>query len=286
MEKEIVCVYHKDCVDGTTAGAVVLKKFPHAQLFPLSHGHTHEEVARIMEATDSDAHLYIVDSVLGLEEFAKYYEEITIIDHHISVFEETSVFASIHPHITYIFDNDKSGASLTWSYLFPNIETPEMVQHVADDDIKTHIFGLETDYVVHYLSPLRNDPEKVCKLIGSDIALIKKEGAYITNYIQTEIKRSTERQPIILLIGAYGVPFFNITDHQSACGNILSEQLGTVVGMYTIDGNLVKCSLRSKEEQIPSALDIATVLGGGGHKNASGARMTLADFVQMLTSNT
>ncbi len=285
MEKEIVCVYHKDCVDGTTAGAVVLKRFPRAQLFPLSHGHTPADVEHILAETNPSAHLYIVDSVLGLAEFSAYYTEITLLDHHISVRKETENFVAQHPQVTYIFDNEKSGASLTWSYLFSDAPLPDLIKHVTDDDIKTNLFGIDTDYVMYYLSPLRNDPEKICMLLQTDIDVIKKEGAYIRHYIQNEIERAVERPPIILSLGAYRVPFFNITDHQSACGNILSKQLGRTVCMYTISGDTVKCSFRSSDGQVPTALDVAEILGGGGHEKASGARLSLSDFVQNISAN-
>jgi hypothetical protein len=33
--EHVVCIYHKNCIDGTTAAAVVLKRFPSADVVPL-----------------------------------------------------------------------------------------------------------------------------------------------------------------------------------------------------------------------------------------------------------
>jgi nanoRNase/pAp phosphatase (c-di-AMP/oligoRNAs hydrolase) len=89
-------------------------------------------------------------------------------------------------------------------------------------------------------------------------------------------------EPILFSIGAFEVPLFNITNHQSACGNILSTKLDASVGMYTVHGNEVRLSFRSLPHHVPSALTLAETLGGGGHHNASGARMSLSVFVNHI----
>lgn len=282
MENEIVCIYHKDCVDGTTAAAVVLKRFPLARAFPLAHGYGKEDITEILDVTNPRAYIYIVDSVLGLEEFVLNGNQIIIFDHHISVNEQTKTFVKTHPNVTYLFDNTKSGASLTWSYLFPQEPLPELIKYVEDNDLWNHAFGEETQYAVNYLSLLRNDPRRVCELFDIDIALIKKGGREITTYIHSEVERAILAEPITLKIGTHEVPLFNITNHQSACGNILSVKLNVAVGMYTILGNEVHLSFRSLSNQYPSALMLAEIMDGGGHQNASGARMNLSVFINHI----
>lgn len=282
MKNDIVCIYHKDCVDGTTAAAVLLKKFPHARAFPLAHGYTKEDIDEILDVTSVEAHIYIVDSVLGLAEFVERGNQVTILDHHISVYEETKTFVADHPNATYHFDNAKSGASLTWSYLFPEEPVLELVRLVEDNDLWIRAFGDATQHVVNYLSLLRNDPQRVCLLLDTDIEIIKKNGEQLTAYIHSEVERAVLSEPIFVTIGAYEVPVFNITNHQSACGNILSTKLDAAVGMYSVSGNEVRLSFRSLSHQTPSALTLAEILGGGGHQNASGARVELSVFVNHI----
>ena len=282
MKNDIACIYHKDCVDGTTAAAVLLKKFPHARAFPLSHGYKKEEIDEILDITSLDAHIYIVDSVLGLEEFVAKGNTVTILDHHISVHEETKAFVAKHPTATYHFDNTKSGASLTWSYLFPEEPVPELVRFVEDNDLWIHAFGEATQHVVNYLSLLRNDPYRVCELLDTDIETVKKNGEQLTAYIHSEVERAILSEPIAFTIGAYEVPLFNITNHQSACGNILSTKFDAAVGMYSVSGDEVRLSFRSLSHHSPSALVLAELLGGGGHQNASGARVKLSVFVNHI----
>ena len=282
MKNDIVCIYHKDCVDGTTAAAVLLKKFPHARVFPLAHGYKKEEIDEILDVTSVDAHIYIVDSVLGLVEFVEKGNEVTVLDHHISVYEETKAFVEKHSNVTYHFDNAKSGASLTWSYLFPEEPVPELVRFVEDNDLWIHAFGDATQHVVNYLSLLRNDPARITLLLDTDIEIVKKNGEQLTAYIHSEVERAVLSEPIILTIGAYEVPLFNITNHQSACGNILSTKFDTPMGMYSVGVDEVRLSFRSLGHHSPSALVLAELLGGGGHQNASGARMKLSVFVNHI----
>ncbi len=248
MENDIICVYHKDCVDGTTAAAVVLKKFPHTRAFPLAHGYKKEEFDEIINSISSQTYIYIVDSVLGLEEFVENGNVITILDHHISVYEATKQYVATHTNVSYYFDNTKSGASLTWSHLFPEKTIPTLIQHVADNDLWIHALGEDTQYVVNYLSLLRNDPLQVCTLLDADIETIKKSGKEITTYIHSEVDRAILAEPILLTIGTHEVPLFNITNHQSACGNILSTKLDVAVGMYTIHGSVEVTEMLQEHE--------------------------------------
>ena len=78
------------------------------------------------------------------------------------------------------------------------------------------------------------------------------------------------------------MPAYNITVHESAVGNILSEKRGKAVAIFIINGETVKLSFRSKEHHDPPALKLAKLLGGGGHKNAAGATILRGDFIKMI----
>lgn len=278
----ITCIYHKDCVDGTTAAAVVLKKYPHAKLFPLAHGYTSDDIAPVLSATPIDAHIYIVDSVLGIEEFLARGHSITVIDHHISAHADMSKLAGENAQITYIFDNARSGASLAWTYLFPSDPLPELITYVEDSDLWKQQFGTVTKDVAHYLSMCRNDPAKILALMDGDIAIVKEHGAIISAYTDRTIEKLVTTPPITIRIGMHGALAFNITDHESACGNILATRYDQAVTLFTIKGDEVKLSFRSLEHHAPSALDLALSVGGGGHKNAAGGRMMLVDFMEAI----
>ena len=86
----------------------------------------------------------------------------------------------------------------------------------------------------------------------------------------------------LLKIGDFTVKAFNVGNFQSEIGNILAEKLGEAVALFNIKGYQVRFSFRSVEGQSPSALDLAKILGGGGHKNAAGASIPLEQFCKII----
>jgi uncharacterized protein len=282
MEKHITCVYHKDCIDGTAAAAVVLKKYPQAQTFPLAHNYSPDEIDTVLDLTDPSAHIYIVDSTLGLSEFLERGHTVTVIDHHISEHARVLQIAGETTSLTYIFDNTKSGASLSWAYLFPEEVAPALIPHVEDNDLWKKQLGETTEHIVNYLSLWNNDPHKVVELFETPLVEIVSQGTMLTTYAHNMVGRLILLEPITLRIENHEVLAYNITNHQSACGNVLAEENGAAVALYTIIGNEVKFSFRSTKEQEPSALKLAMSLGGGGHRNASGATIPLTDFIERI----
>ncbi len=279
MEKHITCIYHKDCVDGTTAAAVVLKKYPNAQTFPLAHNYAPEEIETILDCTDSSAHIYIVDSTLGLTEFLERGHTVTVIDHHISEHARVLQIAQEYTGLTYVFDNEKSGASLSWAYLFPEVPAPALIPHVEDNDLWKKLLGEQTEHIVNYLSLGNNDPHRTIALFDEPLESLVDQGKVLTLYAHTMVGRLILLEPVTLRIENHDVLAYNITNHQSACGNALAHENNAAVALYTILGNEVKFSFRSEAVHEPSALKLAMSLGGGGHRNASGATIPLNDFI-------
>ncbi|MEK7607521.1 MAG: phosphoesterase [Patescibacteria group bacterium] len=278
-----IAIYHKDCTDGTTAAAVVLKKFPDALLFPLSHGFKTEELEPILKKVKTGDQIYTVDCVLGVEQFLERGLAVTSIDHHVSAEEENRELADKNKNFTFIFDNKKSGASLAWDYFFPGEKKPELIELVEDRDLWIWKYGQKTKDVSNFLYMIINRPDEVLKLLDKPLDIIEKEGSVISRFTDMIIEHGVKTtDPIIVRIGIYTVPFYNITSNKSESGNILATKHGQAVGLFTIDGPEVHVSFRSLDGQNPNALELAKLLDAGGHKNASGAKMDLALFVKSI----
>lgn len=278
----VVGVYHKDCVDGTTAAAVVLRKYPHAQVFPLSHAYTPEDITPIVSVTTADTALYFVDCAIGVREFLARGNKATVLDHHIGIKDEFEALAKEDENLTFIFDNEKSGASLAWSYFFPDADMPELIKYVEDADLWRHVYGDTTARVSLYLSLHLNDPKRVLALMEGDLEMIERDGEILRMSAKKEVERQVRLDPVRLRVGDHVVHAFNITQFESACGNLLSEKMGQAVALFTVKGKRVKLSFRSKEGQMPTALSLAKELGGGGHAHASGADIPLPSFLKNL----
>lgn len=281
MEKTII-IYHADCIDGTTAAAVALKKFPDAHFFPLSHSYTDEDMGPI-RALAGDTPIFILDCALGVDELLADGRSLVVLDHHESVREEMLARAATENRLTYIFDNEKSGASLAWAYFFPDEPVPLMIQYVEDADLWKWKFGDIGRYAMSYLSMLRDDPERMLSAIEGDTDAIIAHGRILSEYADREIEEQVSILPNEMRVGEHRIPAYNVTVYQSAVGNILSEREGSVVALYTIKGPNVKISFRSKDGQYPTARTVAEMLGGGGHEHAAGASVPLADFLATIS---
>ncbi len=286
MEKKVVCIYHGNCTDGTTAAAVLLTKFPDCILFPLEHGYKEEDFQNVLEKVDKNTDVYIVDFSLRkehLETLANIANQIVIIDHHIGVKELLEEMSKKYKNVKYIFDNNRSGASLTWVYFYGEKDIPPIIQYVEDKDIWTWKFGDITKYVNAYLVLFTNQPDKIKELIFSDITGVIEKGKLLAQYSDYLINRYVEKaKEVHLKIGDYIVKAYNTNLFQSEIGNILSKEHNQAVALFNINGEFVKLSFRSCDGQNPSALELAKILGGGGHKNAAGALVLLKDFCQKL----
>ena len=285
MEEKVVCVYHKNCTDGTTAAAILLKKFPNCKLFPFEHKYKEEDFQAFLNEIDQKTTVYVVDFAFpkeDMEKILKKAKKVVVIDHHIGVYETLKQLASRYPNLEYVFDNNMSGASLTWKYFFGE-PIPELVKLVEDKDIWTWKYGDKTKFVNAFLFMYTNQPEKVKELLEEDVNSLLEKGRIISEYTDYIIETFVEKaKPTYLKIDKYLIKSFNTGLFQSEIGNILSSKLGEPVALFNISGDFVKLSFRSCEGQEPTALELAKKLGGGGHKHAAGAGIPIQKFCNMI----
>lgn len=280
----IIGIYHGDCADGTTAAAVLLKKFPEIKLFPLKHHFEEKDFAPIIAEVDGETTVYTVDNVLGVEEFVKKAKEVISLDHHIGANEEMETFAAAHPNFTYIFDNNKSGASLAWTHFFGEETMPEFVRLVEDFDLWRWKFGERTKNLSRVMIPLANQPEKVRALFDENIDALLERGKIISEFADYVVENYASRaEPLYIKIGAHTVPAFNAQFvFVSEIGHALAERFGATVCLFSIHAKRVHMSFRSMKEYSPNSLELAQLVGGGGHILAAGGYVPLEKFFEMI----
>ena len=129
ISKNTVILYHASCPDGFGAAYAAWKKFGDtADYLAVSHGNPPPEG---LEGKD----VYIVDFsypkdiLLELEAKVK---KLVILDHHIGA---KAAVESVREHI---FDNDRSGAGITWSYFHPETPLPRLLTYIQDSDLWRH----------------------------------------------------------------------------------------------------------------------------------------------------
>jgi len=293
MTKKIIGIYHKDCLDGTTAAAVLLKKFPDVLLRPLSHRYEEEDLNKIVEETDEETIVYIVDFSLReghSEKLIEKVKEVVNIDHHIGAEERLKNLDKNYSNFSFVFNNDRSGASLTWIYFYGEENIPQLIKYVEDSDIWRFTYGDDTRYAVSYLYQFSGKPEKMLDYINASDDVIKnvlKDGKMLKEYrdgLTAVLLRTVN--PLQLKIGEHIVPAHNTPEFLgSDVGHELATTLNKTVATFVINDDTVRLHFRGNNEHTPSALDLAKILGGGGHRNAAAAAVSLKDFCKMIVHN-
>ncbi len=278
----IVGVYHKGCIDGTTAAAVLSKKFPDVALYPLTHSYQPSDLVPILERLTSETQVYTLDCALGVREFLERGVSVITLDHHISVHDELLTLAKENSRFTYIFDNNKSGASLSWAYFFPEVHRPWIIDLVEDHDLGRWRLQPDTKYLNNYLAAFVDMPEAVLPLFSGIPDEVKHEGMVVTHFIDLLVEQFSELKPVLMHINGHQVRAYNATTCQSEVGHRLSQETEAAVCLFTVQGDHVRLSFRSSPGQVPSALDLAQAVGGGGHVQASGAKIPLSTFLGLL----
>jgi oligoribonuclease NrnB/cAMP/cGMP phosphodiesterase (DHH superfamily) len=294
MKEQLVCIYHKDCVDGTMAAAILLREYPEAELFPLSYGYGDEELSPIIERIDENTLLYILDFSL-IEEggknmeklFAKNPKKIINIDHHISAKETLEKLDTQYKNFEFIFDNTTAAAPLTWKHFNPDKPIPLMVELVGYGDTWQLDKDTRIGPVVAYLTMLLGDPQNFITALETPLEKVVEKGEVISDYIDFLIGIYVKKtDPNHILVGNNKVLAFNasftLQQIRSRLGNVLAKKYGETIGVYRITGGNVNISFRGLDTVEPSARELAEVLGGGGHRNSAGAGMTLSEFLKIL----
>lgn len=290
--EKIVGIYHKDCLDGTAAAAVLLKKFPTIILQPLSHRYAEKELRKTLKKIDSYTTVYIVDFSLregDTEKILKKAREVVNLDHHIGAEEKLRSVQKKSSRFKYIFDNDRSGASLTWIYFYGRKKIPKIIQYVEDVDLFRFSLGKKTRYASAYLFSFSGEPKKILRFIKKEKDVIKKileKGKILWEYRHELARLILDTvMPFNIKIGGHIVPVHNSPEFiRSDIGNELARRLKKTVATFTINKNEVRLHFRGIDRYTPSALDLAKMLDGGGHRNAAAASVPLKTFCKMIVT--
>ncbi|MFA7127616.1 MAG: DHHA1 domain-containing protein [Sphaerochaeta sp.] len=266
----------------------VLSKRNELTLLPIQYGNYQVEDFKAYDE------LFIVDFCLKEEELIYLNERgicITIIDHHIT---NKDVFINtMHiENINFNFDISKSGAVLTYEYfekIDPSVkEFPkELFLYIQDRDMwkwempnskeisEALSFLVQKNDLLSFESAVYKFLNNRRKLIETGEFLLKKQ----QNDINVAIKEDKLKFTTLL---DHDIVMLNATSLISEIGNTLCKTYNRVALMYFITQELnVVLSFRSLDT-LPDASILAKHFGGGGHRNACGAQMSIEDFGKLF----
>lgn len=270
-----VILYHGGCPDGFCGAFLASKRFPEADLYPMSHGaeppYDLIRNKRVL-VIDFSWHRSIV---VSLHSNARSF---IVVDHHVTA--EKALTGLDYA----VFDMSKSGATLMWDILHPGEPRPAYVNYVEDRDLGRIFKGTSTlphsrefnDYIMAL--PLTVEAwEELDRTRFDDIVA---GGMAIRRQIDFYVRSTVEQRQLgrigSALTAVVNAPYQNSSD----VGDALCEFADVGLIWFERGDGLMQFGLRSRGDLDVS--DIAKGFGGGGHKNASGFQLAVRKGRQVL----
>lgn len=262
-------LYHADCDDGFGAAYAAWTHLGDAATYqPVHHG---DVVANDLLA---DRPVFILDFSFSPEIIAAMSAvsaHITLLDHHKSAAEQWHGISAPR-NATITFDMERSGAQMSWDYFHPDFSRPPLIEYVADRDLWRFALPDTREFCAGLSLQARTF--LVWQSLNPEAVIIA--GRVVAAYQQRQIERIMQGDlRSVTLLGHQGLAA-NIVDNTSEAGHRIALRSGTFALLFSIKEDRVLCSLRSVAPFDVS--EIAKHYGGGGHAQAAGFRMTIADF--------
>lgn len=210
----IAVLYHNDA-DGFGAAYAVWAAFNHVAdvvYLPVQYSQPVPELPETVER------LFIVDFSYDratCEQLAVKYgqENIVILDHHKTAEKDLAGLPFA------IFDQEKSGAVLTWEYVCPGVRVPDILKYVQDRDLWK--FELpESREINAYIATLPNEFEAWDSF---DLTSALCCGRALIAFQDRQIRRAVRNMRLECFAGST-VPVVNLSDNVSEVGEQLCQQ--------------------------------------------------------------
>lgn len=284
MNTNTVVLYHANCNDGYGAAYAYwahakASDLERTEFVPMSYND------ELPDCINENSHVVFLDFSIKrqpMEELLVLAEKVTVVDHHQSSLELADL-EKAYDNFTFIHSLEHSGAVLTWlTYrTSQSQEVPMILLYIEDRDLWK--FQYEATKAVHvalqhklqsrYSSfenfSMLTNPVYLAELLEQGTAMLDMQKAIIDSSMKS-----------IYIIGMLGEQCFIVntlpTLSSDTCQAIRDlYPLSSMQATYSVIGNLVTYSLRSQGEV--DCAKIAEHFGGGGHKNAAGFSVRLAN---------
>lgn len=298
--KPDICIYHFPCDDGFASAWCVWKKW----FDTVEHRPTNYDQA-IPDQDIEGKNILIADFSFKpevLSDLAMRANSIVILDHHRTAQADLKDFAVglcgdakfvcsdmegmfrdmaelDRPKILAHFDMDRSGASMTWDFCFPDEPRPKLIEHIQDRDLwkmelpdtralSLYLRAHEYSFAVWEDIMLRFENEAARSLILNQAAAIEQfYDAQISRIVDTAVFKTIGLHEGVAVAHAPYV-FASDLGHELLRRHEDAPFAAIVVDAY---GDRTY-SLRSEDSRVDVS-EVARSFGGGGHRNSAGFRV-------------
>ncbi|QNP49380.1 DHH family phosphoesterase [Diaphorobacter aerolatus] len=276
-------LYHGRCADGFSAAWAAWQFYDgEVECVGLTHG----QVKTLDDLPPLDGRaVYILDFSFPaaiLSQMEERVSKLVMLDHHISAQRELGNYQCrcgvVH------FDMNKSGARLAWEFFHGDAPVPDLIRFVEDRDLWRWQYPETRGFV----SALDMEPfelarwQEIADFTHEQLAAFIARGNGMDekfHNLATDIAR--DAQPVNFN-GEQGVMVNAPGAFHSLVGDLLSRESGTFALMWQVGSEgQIKAGLRSQRGYDCSVLAVS--MGGGGHAQACGFRMSAQRLPELLS---
>lgn len=262
VTKPIVVLYHAECTDGFGAAWAAWKHFgDKAEYVAVEHQSPLPEGL-------TDKEIYTLDFTYTEEIMRSLMEtnrRVTAVDHHVSAKEVTLMTQDG------VYDNDHSGAMLSWMYFHPDTPPPFLVKVIEDKDLHRFVIP-ETKDLIDWMELYDfsfDSFDRIAEQFDDSRGLREalEQGKLLRAYHDKEVERLVANTAIEVRIEGLRAGAINTELYHSETATILAERYG--VGMaWRVRPHGTYVSLRS--DGSVDVAELAGHYGGGGHARSAG----------------
>lgn len=277
-----VCIFHAGCPDGFGAAWAAWRAWGEKGVY-VPRGHEDPFAADEYEG-DRVVFADIAPPPEAARQLLDRAGELVILDHHVSALERYESEAGLLREIEaaghrVLFDLDHSGAVLAWEHLHPGDPVPELLRYVEDQDLWRFALPRSREVNAAVASHPRTF-EAWNALAELPIERLAAEGEPILRAEKVEVERALHHAHP-LRVGEHSVEAVNARMFRSRIGHELALRaaFGAPCGaVYRLQGARVDVSIYSVGDF--DVAKLAASFGGGGHRNAAGFSVSLADWLE------
>ena len=264
--KKIIVFYHDD-LDGFTGAWTAWKKLKDRAEY-MELGYDTKNYDFLFQLKDKD--IYMIDYSLDKKEMLNLAEKnkVILIDHHFSSKETANLLPGS------VFDDKRSGASLSWKYFHSNKKPPLIVRYVEDYDI----WKFELPHAKELIAVLKLYSfnfkvwDKVAKIFQDKrkIKELIKKGQAIVDYQKSLIGELSNKGQEVIFEGNDAIAV-NSPVLSSEIGNHIYTKTGKIGIVWSYKGkDKLKIHVSLRGDGKINLSELANKFGGGGHKAAAG----------------
>jgi len=263
-------LYHANCPDGFGGAYAAWKKFgDSAEYIPVKHGKPIPEGL-------AGKKLYLIDFCYPKDDMNALVAtagSVTVLEHHEGMKE---IVESVPEHV---YDAKRSGATIAWSYFYPDEAIPTLLAYVEDGDLYKFVLPNSRAILGYAYSMPFEFPawDALAKRLEepSERAAIIERGTIYSEHFAHLVQSIMKKAELVRFEGYECYLTGASSEFASDVGNGLARAKPPLALVLTARADGLHVSLRSIGDTDVSA--IAQKYGGNGHPRAAAFRVKYGD---------